>query len=122
MLERLLFVGILDRSDRVYCSSCCVLISLLGESASPFIDEGDSLTSLRECVRMLSLVAHAVGYEMIIGAITLLMSDACGRLRRLLLVWQTSVPAILLMPRGMQGVLPCSPSTVNTDAHNTIDA
>ena len=50
------------------------------------------------------------------------MSDACERLRRLLLVWQTSVPAILLMPRGMQGVLPCSHGTVNAVAHNTVDA
>ena len=51
-----------------------------------------------------------------------LMPDARGRLRRLLLVWQVSVPAILLMLRGMQGVLPCSPGTVNASAHNTIDA
>ena len=47
-------------------------ISLLGESAPPFIDEGDGLTSERErecvCVRMLSLVAHAIGYKMIVGA------------------------------------------------------
>ena len=50
------------------------------------------------------------------------MSDAHGRLRRLLLIWQTSVPAILLMPRGMQGGLPCSPGTVNAGAHNTVDA
>ena len=46
---------------------------MLGESASPFIGEEDGLTSLerkeRECVRVLpSLVAHAIGYEMIIGA------------------------------------------------------
>ena len=40
----------------------------IGGSASPFIDEGDGLTSERESVRMLSLVAHAVGYKMIIGA------------------------------------------------------
>ena len=33
-----------------------------------------------------------------------------------------SVPATLLIPRGMQGVLPCSPSTVNANAHNTVDA
>ena len=33
-----------------------------------------------------------------------------------------SVPAILLLPRGMQGVLPCSFGTVNASAHNTIDA
>ena len=51
-----------------------------------------------------------------------LISDARGRLRRLFLVWQTSVSAILLMPRVMQGVLPCSSSTVNASGHNTIDA
>ena len=42
---------------------------LLGESASPFIDEGDSLTSEREGVRMLlSLAAHAGEYRMMVGA------------------------------------------------------
>ena len=41
---------------------------LLGESASPFIDEGDGLTSERERVRMLlSLVAHVGGYRMMVG-------------------------------------------------------
>ena len=41
----------------------------LGESASSFIDEGDGLTSERERVRMLlSLVAHAGGYRMMVGA------------------------------------------------------
>ena len=50
------------------------------------------------------------------------MSDARGMLRRLLQVWQTSVPATLLIPRGMQGVLPCSPGTVNAGSHNTVDA
>ena len=39
----------------------------MGESTSPFIDEGDGLTSERESVRMLSLVAHAVGYKTIVG-------------------------------------------------------
>ena len=44
-------------------------ISLLEESASPFIDEGDGLTRERERVRMLlSLVAHVVGYKMMVGA------------------------------------------------------
>ena len=44
-------------------------LSLLGESASPFIDEGDDLTSKRgKSIRMTSLVAHAVGYKMIVGA------------------------------------------------------
>ena len=42
---------------------------LLGESASPFIDERDGLTSERERVRMLlSLVAHADGYKKMVGA------------------------------------------------------
>ena len=44
-------------------------LSLLGESASPFIDEGDGLTSERERVCMLlSLVAHVSGYGMMAGA------------------------------------------------------
>ena len=42
---------------------------MLGESASPFVDEGDGLTNERERVRMfLSLVAHAGGYRMMVGA------------------------------------------------------
>ena len=48
-------------------------VYLLGESASPFIGEGDGLTSQRErereCIHVLpSLVAHAVGYEMVASA------------------------------------------------------
>ena len=44
-------------------------LTLLGESASPFIDEGDGLISERERVRMLlNLVAHAGGYRMMVGA------------------------------------------------------
>ena len=50
------------------------------------------------------------------------MSDARRRLHLLLLVWQTSVPVTLLIPRGMQGVLPCLSGMVNADAHNTVDA
>ena len=42
--------------------------SLLRESASPFIDEGDGLTSERGRVHMLvSLVTHIVQYEMMVG-------------------------------------------------------
>ena len=42
---------------------------LLGEGASPFIDEGDDLTSERERVRtLLSLSAHADGYKMMVSA------------------------------------------------------
>ena len=56
----LLCTSELDRSESTY---------LLGESASPFIDEGDGLTSERVRVPMLlSLVAHAGGYRMMVGA------------------------------------------------------
>ena len=41
----------------------------MGESASPFIDEGDGLTSERERVRMLlNLVAQAGRYGMMVDA------------------------------------------------------
>ena len=44
-------------------------LSCVGESVSPFIDEGDGLTSERERVRMLlSLAAHAGEYKMMVGA------------------------------------------------------
>ena len=98
-------------------------LSLLGESASPFIDEDDNFTSERERVRMLlSLVAHAGGYRMTVGAHnTIKCQDARGR-SCCLWVWQTLAPTILWIPKGVQGVLPCSPGTVNASAHNTVDA
>ena len=41
----------------------------MGESSSPFIDEGDGLTNERERVRMLlNLVAHAGRFRMMVGA------------------------------------------------------
>ena len=41
----------------------------MGESASPFIDEGDGLTSEKEGVcLLLSLVAYAGGYRTMVGA------------------------------------------------------
>ena len=44
-------------------------LGLLGESTSPFIDEGDGLTSERERVRLLlNLIAHAGRYRMMVGA------------------------------------------------------
>ena len=44
-------------------------LTLLGESASPFIDEGDGLTSEREDVRsLLSLATHPGGYKTLVGA------------------------------------------------------
>ena len=42
---------------------------MLEEITSPFIDEGDGLTSERERVHMLlSLAAHVGGYMMMVGA------------------------------------------------------
>ena len=50
----------LDRSESTY---------LLEQSASPFMDEGDGLTSERERVcSLLSLAAHADGYKMMVGS------------------------------------------------------
>ena len=78
--------------------------SSLGESASPFIDEGDGLTSERERERvrtLLNLVAHAVGYKMIVVAHNTIYA------------------------RCMWKVLPHSPCMANDgahSAHNTIDA
>ena len=55
----LLCTSELDRPESTY----------LEESASPFIDEGDGLTSEREGVRsLLSLASHAGGYKMMVGA------------------------------------------------------
>ena len=79
---------------------------------------------VRERVRMLlSLITHAGGYRMMVGAHnTVECQMHVGGLCCLLRVWQTSAPATLLIPGGMQGVLPCSPGTVNAGAHNTVDA
>ena len=46
---------------------------------------------------LLSLVAHTGGYRMMVGAYnTDCVSDARGRLRRLVWVWQMSVPAYIV--------------------------
>ena len=67
----------------------------LGESASPFIDEGDGLTSERERVRMLlSLVAHVSGYRRMVGAHnTVGCRLYVGGYVVLFWVWQMSAPA-----------------------------
>ena len=73
----------------------------MGESTSPFIDEGDGLTSERERERvhmLLSLVAHAIGYKMMVGAHN------------------------TVVVRRMWEVLPCLLCMVNDGAHNTVDA
>ena len=56
----LLCTSELDRPESIY---------LLEESASPFIDKGDGLTSERERIRLLlSFAAHVDGFKMIVSA------------------------------------------------------
>ena len=54
---------------------------------------------------MLSLVAHAVRYKMIVGAHNTVNVRCMWEVASSLPVWQMSVPAILLMPRGTWGSL-----------------
>ena len=62
-------VNLVDLMNLESLESTWINLFLLGERSSPFIDEGDGLTSERERVRMLlSLVAHAGGYKMMVGA------------------------------------------------------
>ena len=62
MFERVLCVSMRLILELCFESSKGIL--LLGERASPFIDEEDVFTSERESLRMLlSLVAHAIGYN-----------------------------------------------------------
>ena len=95
--------------------------SSLGESTSPFIDEGDGLTSERGRVyAMLSLVAHAVEYKMIVGAHNT-VNVRC--------IWEVASSSSGMVDvsachtvdaQRHVGVLPCSPGMVNADAHSTI--
>ena len=70
-------------------------LTLLGESTSLVIDEGDGLISERERVHMLlSLVAHAGGYRRMVGAHnTIGCRLYVGGYVVLFWVWQMSAPA-----------------------------
>ena len=67
---------------------------MLGESTFPFIDEGDGLTSQKERVRMLlSLVAHADGYRMMVGTHNIIGCQMhVGGYVIFVWVWQMLVP------------------------------
>ena len=69
----------------------------MGESASPFIDEGDGLTRERERVRMLlSLVAHAVGYRIVVGTHnTVDVRRIWGEPIVFIMVWELMAPTTL---------------------------
>ena len=74
-------------------------IPLLGESVSPFIDEGDGLTSEREsvCVHVCYsvLLPTLLGTRRSLVPTILFMSDTCGRLYHVRLVWQMMAPITL---------------------------
>ena len=75
---------------------------MLGKSESPFIDEGDDLTSVRERVRMLlSLAAHVGRYKMMVGT-TILFNVRC--------TWE-----VASSPFGMADVGACH--TVDAERH-----
>ena len=82
-------VGAIDLSNSDLLES----VSFVGGSAPPFIDEGDGFTSERERVSMLlSLVAHASGYKIMVGAyntvdVTIVCQMHVGRLRCFLQEW-----------------------------------
>ena len=94
----------MDRSNE-FGIACMNLnqLSLLGESASPFIDEGDGLTSERERVQMLlNLVAHVGRYRMMVGAHnTVGCQMHVGGYVVLFGYGKCRYLHILLMPRGM---------------------
>ena len=94
-----------------------------------------------------SLVAHAVGCEMVISAHNIvyvqthlagstvfawyskrqrpqycLCPDASGKLYRVHLVRQTLMPTTLFMSKRIRQALPCSPGTANVGAYNTVCA
>ena len=104
-----------------------VHLPVFGGSTSPFIEEGDGFTRERERVRtFLSLVAHADGDGTMVGAVILLMS-----LQNVRYMWEVELLSsrlkdvgtcknIVSRTGGM--ALQCSPSTVNSGAHNTVDA
>ena len=104
MFERALCVALeclkLAEGESIVGRSNHSSVSLeLGESASPFIDEGDGLTRERERVRMLlSLVAYDIGYKMMVGTHN------------------------TVVVRRMWEVLPHSPCMVNDSTRNTVDA
>ena len=89
------------------CSDCLELAReslnvcpLLGEIASPFIGEGDGLISLdrkRENIYVcfLVLLPTLSGTRRSSVPTILFMSDACGRLYHVRLVWQMSTSTIL---------------------------
>ena len=78
-------------------------LGLLGESASPFIDEGDGLTGEREGIcLLLCLVAHDGGYRMMVDTHnTIGCQMHAGSYVILFRYGRCRYLHTLLMPRGM---------------------
>ena len=70
---------------------------------------------------LLSLVAHVVRYKIIVGAHNTVNVRCMWEVPSSSSSMAEQVPTILLMPRGMWWVLPCSPSMGVEGAHNTLD-
>ena len=76
---------------------------------------------------LLSFVAHAGGYKIMVGAhntvdVTVECQMHVGGCVAFFRNSRCRYLQILLMPRGMGGVSLRSPGTVNPGVHNTIDA
>ena len=101
-----------------------MILFLLGESASPFIDEGDGLTSEKERVRsLLSLAAHTGGYEMMVGTHNTV--ECQMHVGGYVVFFRYGKYRYLLYHRcreACRGFYHVLPGTVNADAHNTVDA
>ena len=70
---------------------------------------------------LLSLVAHAVGYEMMVGAHNIIYVRRMWEVFTVIHhVRQMTMPITLLMPKGMWGLLPCLPGMGIDGAHNTV--
>ena len=69
---------------------------------------------------LLSLVAHAVGYKMIVGAHNTLNVKSMWEVLSSSSSMADVSAYLLSMPRGMWGVLPCLPGMGIDGAHNTV--
>ena len=98
---------------------------MFGGSTSPFIEEGDGFISGRERERVrtfLTLVAHADVDGIMVGACNTI--DVTAKCQVELLssrLEDVGTCKNVVLPTGGMA-LPRSPDTVNSGAHNTVDA
>ena len=95
----------------------------LGESTSPFIDEGDGLTSEREresTYATKSCCPRRWVQDDGRRLLHCLCQTHVGGFTAFTMYGKLTSPTTLSMPRGMWGVLPCSPGMGIDGAHNTV--